>query len=323
MPSQHAVSSVDLGNGRSRRTVAVTTLASGHDLALTIHVIKGAHAGPIFGVSAMIHGDELDGLLIARELYRTLDPVTLHGSVWILGVANPLALEGIVRNTPIDMLDMNRLFPGAPDGWLSEQQAFAIAHEFIDHIDYLIDIHAGGTFPWVDYCYVINDVGLSRAFLPQLLYQPAVGYPGTTATYAEQHGVKCMVVEIGGGYHDQDTHVVNGLRGVLNQLRYAGVLEGDVERRPGQLLMREMKVMRPRQGGLCVPRRALVPGEVLASGTALADIVSPYTFETLETMVAPFEQNIVVLCRNYITRSHPGDYGFMLGNAAAVTPYAD
>jgi hypothetical protein len=303
--------------------VPVTTLASGHDLALTIHVLKGAHAGPTVGVSAMIHGDELEGLLIARDLYRTLDPAQLHGSVWILGVANPLAMEGITRNTPIDMLDMNRLFPGAPDGWLSEQQAYAIAHEFIDHVDYLIDIHAGGTFPWVDYCYVINDVGLSRAFLPHLLYQPVVGYPGTTATYAEQHGVKCMVVEIGGGYRDQQTHVANGLRGVLNQLRYAGVLKAELEQRPGQVLMREMKVMRPRHGGICVPRRALAPGEVLSLGTPLADVVSPYTFETLETMVAPFEQNIVVLCRNYSTRIHPGDYGFMMGNAATATPCTD
>jgi predicted deacylase len=175
----------------------------------------------------------------------------------------------------------------------------------------------------VDYCYVINDLGLSRAFLPHLLYQPAVGYPGTTATYAEQRGVKCMVVEIGGGYRDQNTHVTNGVRGVLNQLRYAGALRGETERRPGQVLMREMKVMRPRHGGLCVPRRALVPGEVLPLGTALADIVSPYTFDTLETMVTPFEQNIVVLCRNYTTRIHPGDYGFMMGNAAAATTYTD
>ncbi|MEP7346516.1 MAG: succinylglutamate desuccinylase/aspartoacylase family protein [Gemmatimonadaceae bacterium] len=323
MSSSRTVHVVDLGAGCSRRTAPVTTLASGHELALTIHVVQGAHPGPTVGVSAMIHGDELDGLLIARELYRTLDPEKLRGAVWILGVANPLAMEGITRNTPIDMLDMNRLFPGAPDGWLSEQQAYVIAHEFIDQIDYLIDIHAGGTFPWVDYCYVVNDEGLSRAFLPRLLYKPTVGYPGTTATYAEQRGVKCMVVEIGGGYRDQQRHVANGVHGVLNQLRYTGALEGEVERRPGQLLMREMKVLRPRHGGICVPRRALIPGDVLPSDTALADIVSPYTFETLETMVAPFDQNIVVLCRNYITRIHPGDYGFMMGNAAAATTYTD
>ncbi|MBV6519930.1 MAG: hypothetical protein MNPFHGCM_00033 [Gemmatimonadaceae bacterium] len=315
----HSVSSIDLGSGRSRRVVPIATMASGFELALTIHVIQGQRPGPTVGVSAMVHGDELDGFLIARELQRTLDTASLKGSVWILGVANPLAMEGNSRNTPIDMLDMNRLFPGAPDGWLSEQQANAMAHEFIDRIEYLIDIHAGGTFPWVDYCYVVNDDGLSRAFLPALLYKPAAGYPGTTATYAEQRGVRCMVVEIGGGYREQDRHVAAGVRGVLNQLRYAGALDGEVERRAGQVLMHEMKVMRPRHGGICLPRRMLAPGEVLPAATPLADIVNPYTLDVLETMVTPYEQNIVVLCRNYATRIHPGDYGFMIGNAATAT----
>lgn len=314
---------VETGAGRSRRHARITTLASGFELGLTIHVIQGRRPGPTVGVAAMIHGDELDGLLIARELVGALDPATLRGAVWILGVANPLAMEGVSRNTPIDRLDMNRLFPGAPDGWLSEQQAHAIAHEFIDHVDVLIDIHCGGTFPWVDYCYVVNDEGLSRAFLPALLYQPSNPYPGTTATYAEQRGVRCMVVEIGGGYHDQPRHVANGVRGVMNQLRYLGALDGPVERRPGQVLMHDLKVMRPRHGGICVPRALLHPGQVLPAGTALADIVSPYTFETLETMTAPFDENIVVLCRNYATRIHPGDYGFMIGNGATATRYAD
>ena len=83
------------------------------------------------------------------------------------------------------------------------------------------------------------------------------------------------------------------------------------------------KVLRPRMGGLCVPHQHLVPGQQLPAGTALADIVSPYTFETIETMQAPFDDNIVVLCRNYATRIHPGDYGFMIGNGATSVPYTD
>jgi predicted deacylase len=117
--------------------------------------------------------------------------------------------------------------------------------------------------------------------------------------------------------------VANGVRGVLNQLRQVGVLDGTVERRPGQILMRDMKVMRPRHGGICVPRAMLSPGQVLGSGTALADIVSPYTFEVLETMAVPFDDNIVVLCRNFVTRIHPGDYGFMIADRATATTYAD
>lgn len=304
---------------RTITRLPVSTLASGFELGLTLHAVTGARPGPRVGISAMIHGDELDGLLIARELLRSVDPARLSGSLWILPVANPLAMEAIARNTPTDALDMNRLFPGATDGWMSEQLAHVIVREFIDKVDVLIDVHAGGTFPWVDYCYVGNDLELSRAFLPALLYKPATWYPGTSASHAIGRGIPTTVIEIGGGYRAQRDHVANGVRGLENMLRHLGVLEGDPRRRSGQLLLSEIKVMRPRHGGLCVPRGQLSPGEWLGPGHALADIVSPYTFEPLETMIAPFERNVVVLTRNYVTRIHPGDYGFMIGNGDSAT----
>lgn len=317
------MSRTDLGAGRARLTLPVTTLASGFELPLTVLTIDGAQPGPRIGMSAMIHGDEIDGLLILRELWRSIDPADLRGSLWLLPVANPLAMEAIARNTPVDMLDMNRLFPGQPSGWFSEQQAHVIAHGFIDEIDALVDIHAGGTFPWVDYCYVVNDETWSRAFLSQLLYQPAATYSGTTATYAVSRGIPINVVEIGGGYQDQALHIANGVHGLTNMLRSKGVLDGAVERRQAQLLLRDMTVMRPRHGGLCVPRRKLVPGTLIDGAVALADIVSPYTFDVLETLTTPYDHNVVVLARNLMTRIHPGDYGFMIGNAATATTYED
>lgn len=307
--------------GRRRFSLPVSSLASGYALSIPVLVIAGAQPGPRVGVSAMVHGDELDGLLIIRELWRTIDHAELSGELWMVPVANPLAMEAISRNTPIDMLDMNRLFPGQPDGWLSEQQAYAITNGFINEVDYLIDIHAGGTFPWVDYCYALNDETFSRAFLSALLYKPTEMYPATTASVAIQRNIPICVVEIGGGYHDQQLHIRNGVHGVRNMLRHAGVLPGAVERRPRQLLLHEIKVMRPRNGGVCVPMRTLVPADWIDGTHPLCDIVHPHTLETVETMVTPFEKNVVVLARNYATRIHPGDYGFMMGNGTTATWY--
>jgi predicted deacylase len=107
----------------------------------------------------------------------------------------------------------------------------------------------------------------------------------------------------------------------MNMLRQAGALAGEIERRGRQLLLHEIKVMRPRHGGLCVPRTPLAPATWLDGGHALADIVSPHTFETLETMTTPFERNVIVLSRNYMTRVNPGDYAFMIGNGASATWY--
>jgi predicted deacylase len=307
--------------GKNRFSIPVSTLASGYALSVPVLTITGMKPGPRVGVSAMIHGDEIDGLLIVRELWRTIEPDELSGSVWLMPVANPLAMEALTRNTPVDMLDLNRLFPGAADGWLSEQQAHAITTGFINRLDCLIDIHAGGTFPWVDYCYVLNDEALSRAFLSALLYKPPSMYPGTTAAAALAHNIPIAVVEIGGGYHDQEEHVRNGVRGVLNMMRHVGVLPGSVERRSRQLRLSEIKVMRPRHGGLCVPARALTPAAWLDGGDKLADIVSATSFETLETMTAPSARSVVVLTRNYITRVNPGDYAFMMGNGATADWY--
>ena len=307
--------------GRERFAIPVSTLASGANLSIPVLAINGATPGPRVGISAMIHGDEIEGLLIVRELWRTIDPAVLSGSLWLMPVANPLAMEAVSRNTPIDMLDMNRQFPGAADGWLSEQQAHAMTTGFIDQVDRLIDIHAGGTFPWVDYCYVLNDEALSRAFLSALLYKPATMYPGTTAAAALARNIPITVVEIGGGYQHQDEHIRNGVRGVMNMLRHAGALAGEIGQRRRQLLLHEIKVMRLRHGGLCVPRGPLPPATWLDAGQPLADIVSPFTFETLETMTAPFERNVVVLSRNYMTRINPGDYAFMMGNGATATWY--
>lgn len=316
-----ATTRIEVGPGRERLAIPVSHLASGHALSLPVLVVHGRRPGPRIGVSAMVHGDEIEGLLIVGELWRTITPAALAGSLWLMPVANPLAMEAMTRNTPIDMLDMNRLFPGQPDGWLSEQQAHAMATGFISEIEYLIDIHAGGTFPWVDYCYVVNDEAFSRAFLSALLYKPAEMYPGTTAAAATARNVPMTVVEIGGGYQDQEAHVRNGVRGVVNMMRHTGALAGEVERRPRQLLLHDIKVMRPRHGGLCVPHRRLTPGSWIDGGQKLADIVSALSFETLETMVAPFARSVVVLARNYVTRINPGDYAFMMGDGDTATWY--
>ncbi len=311
----------DEGDGRERRTFPVSTLASGDTLSLTTLLLRGASPGPVVGISATIHGDELEGVLILRELWRTINRQDLKGTLWLLPVANPQALGTLSRNTPVDMLDLNRNFPGNPDGWLSEQLAWTITHEFLERLDYYVDLHAGGTFPWVDYCYALNDEAFSRAFLSQLLYRPAQLFPGTTASVTTARGTPTCVVEIGGGYQDQAVHTRNGVRGLINQLRHVGALPGEPERRGDQVLIHDMKVMRPRQGGLLVPERPLPPATRIEGSVRLAEIVSPYTFEPLETMTTPFEHNIVVLSRNYVSRVQPGDYAFMIGNGATATPY--
>jgi uncharacterized protein len=306
---------------RERRTISVCPLASGSTLSLQLLILNGKRPGPRVGICAGIHGDEIIGVQVIRELWQSLDPDVVAGSIWFMPVANPLAFEALTRNTPIDTLDLNRNFPGAEDGWLSQQLAAAITENYLRHMNWWIDIHAGGTFPFVDYCMVLNDEGLSRAFLSDLLYRPGGTHhhPGSASEVAERLGIPTAVLEVGGGYEHQTEHVARNLRGVTNMLRYIGTLPGAVEKASRQILLNDVKTMKPRAGGLCVPTPPLAPGTVVEGHAKLAEIVSPYTFETLETVVAPFERNVIVLSRNYVTRINPGDYMFMIGDLSTAT----
>ena len=66
-----------VGPGRERFAIPVSLLASGQQLTIPVLTITGDRPGPRVGVSAMVHGDELEGLLIIRELWKSIDPSQL------------------------------------------------------------------------------------------------------------------------------------------------------------------------------------------------------------------------------------------------------
>jgi predicted deacylase len=114
----------------------LTVLASGVEVALVLHELVGRRGdGPTLGLSAAIHGDEAVGVEILYHLRRRLDPEALRGRVVMLPCANPLAYQANTRNTPLDMTNLNRVFPGDAGGWFTEQLADLITRRFLAPLD--------------------------------------------------------------------------------------------------------------------------------------------------------------------------------------------
>ena len=104
--------------------IPLAVLASGAEVALVIHELVGRRGtGPTLGISAAIHGDEAVGVEILYHLRERLEPGALRGRVLLLPCANPLAYQANTRNTPLDMTNLNRVFPGDPAGWFTEHLA--------------------------------------------------------------------------------------------------------------------------------------------------------------------------------------------------------
>jgi predicted deacylase len=228
---------------RNMRRIAFSRLAGGDEAALHLHeVIGGRGAGPTIGISAAVHGDEVVGTQILMAVMRRLEDSDLKGRLLLLPVANPYSFEARSRHNPIDGLNLNRVFPGEAGGWFSEQLAHTIVQEFLGGVEVLIDLHAGGARPTVDYVYIFNDEKLSRSLGSKLLYRPdsispGTMYGGTLSGVAIERGIPTVTLELGGGAIDQSPYVARGAEALTNALRALGTLPGEPRMRDDQIVL--------------------------------------------------------------------------------------
>jgi predicted deacylase len=106
--------------------------------------VKGDRPGPNLTVIAGVHGTEYASIAAAREFARSLDAATLRGTITVAPLVNPAAFWA--RSpfvVPMDGKNLNRSFPGKPDGSAAEVLAHHLTRTFIEPTDYLLDLHAG------------------------------------------------------------------------------------------------------------------------------------------------------------------------------------
>ncbi len=303
-------------SGKHYEEIPITTLASGYGVAQPVHRITGAQPGPTLGLTAMIHGEEIVPHAVLKQVYDEIDPARLKGTVLMIPVVSPFSYEAQSRHTPLDGLNLNRVFPGSADGMFTEQLAHALVTQFVPQIDYLVDFHGGGLFPTVDYVYLSKvETDFSFAFGSHLLYD-GPGYVGTLSGETEARDIASIVVEIGGGLTLDSEYLRRGVEGTFNVMRHLGMVAGEQIRYEDQVVVKEMTVIRPKFGGALYPEIELEKlGTIVPGGTVLGRVINAFTFEEMEVLKAPFERNYMILIRGPITRVNPGDFAYMCANA--------
>jgi predicted deacylase len=301
---------------RQYEEIPVTTLANGQRLALPLHRITGSQPGPTLGMVALIHGDEPLPNAILRGVIQEIDPNKLKGTLLVIPVANPLAYEGQTRHTPLDGINLNRYFPGAPDGYVTEQIAHTLVTQFLPQIQFMIDFHSGGIYPTVDYCYLSKlRPEMSLAFGSSLLYFGG-GFRGTFSDTAEEKNVPTVVVEIGGGGLLDQPYIERGVQGAFNVMKYLKMIDGTPIVPAKQTVFKQLTYLHNKAGGVLYPEISLDQlGKIVPAGTILGRVFSPYTFEELEVLRSPHERNYMILARGFIARVNPGDFAYMCANA--------
>lgn len=221
-------------------------------ISIPIAVISNGD-GPTVLLMAGNHGDEYEGQIALSKLVRTLEPEQIRGRVIILPAANlPAAMAG-ARLSPIDQGNLNRAFPGDPQGGPTS----AIAH-YIDSVlyplaDYLHDLHSGGSsLRYMPFC-SMRQTGDSAIDERQLAALHAFGAPLSliwafspenrlAGTAAARRGVVALGGEFGGGGDVNRASLAMLESGIGRFLRFTGVLADQPATNPPPTPTRLMQI---------------------------------------------------------------------------------
>lgn len=259
-----------------RRTVDVPLpqLYTHTSIPMPVQVLHGLKDGPRLFLTAALHGDELNGLEIIRRVVARLDPRRIHGTVLAVPVVNVFGLIAQSRYLP-DRRDLNRSFPGSPNGSLASRLAYTVLREIVRPCTHGIDLHTAG---------------LNRTNLPQVranLADPetrtcaeAFGAPvmvnsaardGSLREAAHASGVHVLVYEAGEPLRFNEDAIVTGISGVLRVMTSLGMRAGrkGVPDRPC-LEARTSKWVRARRSGIL--RLSVAVGEHVRKGQSLGVI---------------------------------------------------
>ncbi|MCE6958567.1 N(2)-acetyl-L-2,4-diaminobutanoate deacetylase DoeB [Cereibacter sphaeroides] len=196
--------------------------------------------GPTALLTGANHGDEYEGPIALFELARSLRLEEVTGRVIILPAMNQPAFAAGTRTSPIDRGNLNRSFPGRPDGTVTEKIADYFQRVLLPLADVVLDFHSGGrTLDFLPFCaaHVLPDKAqearafdLVRAFgAPFSVKMLEIDAVGMYDTAAEDMGKVFVTTELGGGGTASARTTGIAMRGCRNLLIAAGILRGKAE----------------------------------------------------------------------------------------------
>jgi uncharacterized protein len=279
----------------------VSKLSNHTPVTLPVHVLHGQRPGPTMFISAAIHGDELNGVEIIRRVLKTLQPGNIAGTLLCVPVVNAYGFIGRSRYLP-DRRDLNRSFPGSPNGSLAARLAHIFLTEVVHRCQFGIDLHTAAVhrvnLPQIrsNFAKSPRCRELSEAFGAQVVLE-SPERPGSLRRAARESGIDVLVYEGGEGLRFDDFAIRAGVDGVANVMLKTGMLElpDGVEATPPPdartpVFANVSKWIRAPDGGIFRTTKQI--GNAVSAGEVIGFVANPY--EDSETEVRSSHRGIIV-----------------------------
>ena len=261
-------------------------------LLLPVIVIRNGD-GPTVLFTGGNHGDEYEGPIALRKLANELKAEDIQGQVIIVPYLNYPAILAGTRLSPVDGQNMNRSFPGSPDGSMTQKIADFIYRELVMRSDVVLDFHSGGNSMIFEPCTVLHKLEDAEQLKNTVLAAKSFGAPvslilreldskGMLDTEVENSGKIFISTELGGGGFVSPRTLKIAENGIRNLLRHYGILPPDKEAVPETRFMQTPDfggyLMAPQEGlyeTLIELGDTVKQGQVIGRIHSLTDIESP------------------------------------------------
>jgi len=277
---------MQVGSARSERgkvTRGHLTLGSYPDgpIQSPVVIATGTREGPTLWVQGCIHGPEVVGPLSIIRFLGGLPLAELSGSVVCLMLANPLGFRGYNRLTPQDGYNLNRVFPGDPEGHYSLQLAHTLLEASLRHGDVLLDLHSGGDLTITAHYTLFHNDGTEAGRESERLAR-CTGTPNVWNSLEEvlsgahfanftKRGKPAVIVESGGGARVTPDDLDRLTQAIFGVCRGLGMLPGEPPRLPRYRLGGDAIYLKAVHGGLFLP--LVQPGDDVMTGQVIGRIV--------------------------------------------------
>jgi len=314
--------------GIGKGVIHVGELALGSSLDIQALVIHGRHDGPTFWINGAVHGDEINGFMVARRLAAEIDPEKLKGTIVATPLSNPLAVQWRNKVNPYDFLDMDQQFPGSAVGQYTQRAAHALFSEIKGKADFLVNFHTVAT-PFAAQPYTVYKVSpqmapkvredverMTLAFgarancrvdLATATGEVPGGVGGGLDIQCALAGIPAFMAEIGSGGKFEADNIAFAVRGLKNIMANLGMLDEAYVPPVDQILITKRAFLYCAHGGFLEMEAA--PGDVVSAGQCVARSFD--LFEEKECVTVDHDAYVLMSRVNPVV--HTGDRVAFLG----------
>lgn len=266
------------------------------ELKIPIIIHRSKIDGPTVLFSAGIHGDEINGIEIVRQLITKKINIPKKGTIICIPIINMFGFLNKSRKFP-DGRDLNRVFPGSKNGSLASRFAYHTITEIMPLVDYAVDFHAGGAsrFNAPQIRLAVNNpelITLANAFnAPFTLFSKNVA--GSFRNASHKLNVKMLLFEGGKSLNINPSVTDAGVQGTKRLLSHLDMLDSkqNIEETESETIYIEKSSwIRAQCSGLLHDNGCI--GRYVQKGTLLAIITDPFG-EFERTVNAPNDGYII------------------------------